>query len=32
LRILFKMTGDSSVDAPAADIEHISPPPDLYVD
>lgn len=32
LRVLFKMTGKSAVDAPAAVIERVAPPPDMYVD
>lgn len=32
LRMLFKMTGKSPVDVPAAVIERVAPPPDLYVD
>lgn len=32
LRVLFKMTGKSPVDAPAAVVERVAPPPELYVD
>ncbi|MDD2455589.1 MAG: helix-turn-helix domain-containing protein [Kiritimatiellae bacterium] len=32
LRVLFKMTGNSAADAPAAIIERVAPPPELYVD
>ncbi len=32
LRVLFKMTGRNVAEAPAAVVERVAPPPDLYVD
>lgn len=32
LRMIFKMTGRNVADAPAAIVERVAPPPDLYVD